>query len=92
MNKTQKIEEYVYKFTNLDLYRSLVGPMNINLNMLMLEIDDVINEVSFNGDILLITEKKHNDELLKKFLTVYEELYEHHFTTFKNIRKSEKQQ
>ena len=45
LNKELLNEEIIYKFDDLDLYRSLVGPMNVNLKMLMLEIDDVINEI-----------------------------------------------
>ena len=51
MNKELNNQEFVYKFENLDLYRSLVGPMNVNLKMLMLEIDDIINEISINSPI-----------------------------------------
>ena len=76
MNKELNNQEFVYKFENLDLYRSLVGPMNVNLKMLMLEIDDVINEISINGEMVFVTVNKRNDSLLKKFLTIYEELYE----------------
>ena len=76
MNKELNNQKFVYKFENLDLYRSLVGPMNVNLKMLMLEIDDIINEISINGEMFFVTVNKRNDSLLKKFLTIYEELYE----------------
>ena len=76
MNKEINNQEIIWKFNDLDLYRSLVGPMNTNLKMLMLEIDDVINEVSLNGEIALVTVHKRNDDLLKKFLEVYTELYD----------------
>ena len=76
MNKEFNNQEFVYKFENLDLYRSLVGPMNVNLKMLMLEIDDIINEISINGEMFFVTVNKRNDSLLKKFLMIYEELYE----------------
>ena len=68
-------KDYVWKFEDTNVYHTLVGPMNSNLKMLMLELDDEILEHVIDNTICLYTEKKHNDIILRKFLEVFTELY-----------------
>ena len=68
-------EKYVWKFDNTLIYQSLVGPLNVNLKMLMMEIDDQILEHSIDNTICLSTVNGNNDEVLVKFLQIYTELY-----------------
>ena len=68
-------EKYIWKFDNTLIYQSLVGPLNVNLKMLMMEIDDQILEHSIDNTICLSTVNGNNDEVLVKFLQIYTELY-----------------
>lgn len=65
----------IWTFDDVAVYHALVGPMNTNLKMIMLEIDDQLDEIITGEHISLTIEKGVQIEVLKQFLTIFTELY-----------------
>lgn len=64
----------IWVFDDVSLYQAFIGPLNANLKMLMLAIDDSLTDVLVDDKVCLKIDKGEKTQVVKDYLAIFTEL------------------